>query len=50
MKFEVIATHSCRKPRFLKTRNVFYKTEPYEVPFLLYVNKVVKLLWKNQKN
>ncbi|TWD98235.1 hypothetical protein FB545_3783 [Peribacillus frigoritolerans] len=50
MKFEVFVTHSCRKPRFLKTRNVFYyKTEPYEVPFLCMLTKLSNFYGKIKK-
>lgn len=50
MKFEVVCDtllpktrHVTRRQTISEKRNVFYyKTEPYEVPFLLYVNKVVK--------
>lgn len=57
MKFEVICDTLCRKPgmllgdrRFLKKRNVFYyKTEPYEVPFLLVLTKLSNFNGKIKK-
>ncbi|WP_192825411.1 hypothetical protein [Peribacillus frigoritolerans] len=51
MKFEVISDALLPKTPVSENKERFLlQNGTYEVPFLLYVYKVVKLLWKNQKN